>query len=211
MARLKTLEAEFVDQLTVMVQKMNAGLLTPSGITSAEWNAVQTALPELVTAIQEANQARVAAIAATSKKEARAQSLRTLVQGFVDKIYASPQVTDEQLNSVGLSPRPPRVLPSLPKSVAGLVAKVLESGAVRLNWKRNGNTANTLYEIQVDTGSGFTLLTVTRTIRFTDDITPLGQARAYRVVAFNSLGRALPSTIVKVFGEQETNPLSLAA
>lgn len=213
MGRINRTDAGLLTQLNTFIANMNTGIQSQAGISSTELTAVTNGTTSYSNELDNVANTRAAARSAVqAKDDTKADTISAFVV-LIEKIYATPSIDNATLASLGLPPRPGTSLPTMPVQVENLRGKPNANGTALLRWDRTGNSRATLFLVEASTAGGaFVLVGQTLRTKFTDTSAVPGVEKTYRVVAFNSLGRAPASSAVTIYaeGEGETT-LQLAA
>lgn len=212
MSRIKTKDAELAAQVSNFVESMSPGLLTQAGVSTAEYTAVTNGSTAFRGNLENVLLTESSYRGAVQEKDAQKRTLTSSFRVVIDKLYATPSITNAQLASVGLPPRSGTPLPTPPVTVNNLRVGPQASGAALLRWSRNGNAGTTIYLIEASIENGpFVQIGQTLRIRFTDENATPGVMKTYRVVSFNALGRSAPSTAVTIYPDEGSGQLEVAA
>ena len=125
--------------------------------------ALGAAGSEMGTLIDAAKTARDAAAAATlAKASGREATLGAL--NAVAAIVYSNGTSDADLQALGFSPRSGGSRPVAPITVTGLTVSVVGDGSLRLEFRRAGNRASAIFQIErsLDLGASRSIVTATQ-------------------------------------------------
>lgn len=142
-----------------------------------------------------------AAEAATQAKEAARDAVVAKARELAQRIQAKADVSDELKASLGLTvpgshPPPPEV----PYPPSDLVLEILQPGYYKLKWKANGNTAGTLYLVELkimNTTAFVPVVTISKT-SYTHQNPQPHDKMTYRVRAQRGTNFSMPSNLVVV-------------
>lgn len=211
MSRLKNRDADLLVQLSGLVEAIGPGLLTQAGISTAEFTAMTSGTTAFRGDLENVEVTRGAAKSAVVTKDVTKNSVRRAAQVVVDKLYATPTITNQTLAMLNLPPRPSGGTSGPPTQVTALSSQPIADGTAKLRWNRSGNTRSTQFLIEASVEGGpFVQIAQTIATRWTDPAATPGVMKSYRVVAFNAAGRAAPSSATTIYSEGE-GALQLAA
>lgn len=212
MDRIKTKDAELAAQLTNFVEAMNPGLLTTAGVSTAEYTAVTSGTTAFRGDLENVDLTEASYRSAVQGKNEQKSTVRDAFRVVIDKLYATPAITNAQLAGLGLPPRPGTAIPTPPVPVTNLRGEANANGTARLRWSRAGNNKATIFLIEASVENG-PYVQIAQTLRasFTDPAATPGIQKSYRVVAFNALGRSTPSTSVTIYSDSDGESLVAAA
>jgi len=212
MTRIKRKDAELSAQLTAFQEAMNPSISSAAGLSTAELTALFDGATAFQTGLATVASTRAAARAAVQGKDENKELARDAFQVVVDKLYATPSITNEILASLSLPPRAGQSVPTLPSQVTDLVGVANANGTARLRWNRNGNPTSTVFLIEASTNNGpFVQIAQTLRTRFIDPAATPGVEKTYRVVASNGLGQAPASSATTIYATGGEGALRLAA
>lgn len=200
MRRIKVNDREFAAQLENFLSTVNPGLLAQAGVSSAEMAAVTSGAGSFQASLDQVQLARAAFRSAVEGKDADKQEVASDFQVVIEKFYATPSISDADLTSLGLPPRPQPVRRARPNAVTELRGQPNANGTARLRWNRAGNPLTTIFLVEASTAGGpWEQIAQTLRTSFVDlDAVP-GVPKSYRVVASNSRGQSTPSTAVTFY------------
>lgn len=212
MSRIKTKDAELAAQLSNFLEVVTPSLMAQAGVSTAELTAVTNGTDGFKGTLETVARTESDARGAVEAKNASKSSVRNSFRVVVDKLYATPSITNSTLATLGLPPRPGTTLPTPPVTVTNVRGEANANGTARLRWSRNGNTSTTMFlvEASVD-GSPFVQIAQTLRVSFTDPAATPGVPKTYRIVSFNALGRSAPSTAVTIYADGGEGLLEIAA
>ena len=180
----------------VAVLEKNPGYAVPK----ATADALGLAGSQMTTLIDAAKTARDAAAAATlAKAKGREATLGALAA--VAAIVYSNGTSDANLQALGFSPRSGGSRPVAPITVTGLTVSVVGDGALRLEFRRTGNRASAIFQLErsLDLGASWSMVTATQgTKALLTGHSPATPA-LFRVTTKNSVGTSLPSAVAGAY------------
>ena len=155
---------------------------------------------EMGTLIDAAKTARDAAAAATLAKASGREATIGALNAEAAIVYSNG-TSDADLQALGFSPRSGGSRPTMPSAALGLTATVLEGGAIRAEWKRNGNRPSAIFQVERSLDAGATWAIVASTTRTKASLTGYapGVPVWLRVTTTNSVGTSLPSNVAGVY------------
>lgn len=154
---------------------------------------------------------QMAAKGATAVKHTAQQNAEELFRPIARIISANSEIPTELKAKLGLKVTPSPSGPVVP--VENLAASAYGNGVHKLVWNRNGNSRNTIFQVQAKVGldGPWTIVGTTNRIRFEHrDQTP-GIPTFYRIVSQRAGRLSSPSNEAAVYGNQESRSLRLAA
>lgn len=201
-------------QLLALVSTMQNGLdsnLAAYGVTTSEFTVLETDSGNFNTAVIESDNLDAAKKAATQNKRTRKTKLGTTATNLAKKIYANVAVTDQMLAAIGLSPRASGSTRTTPKTPTDFIATPQTNGEVNFKWKRNGNTAGVIFNIQQQTENGWITIYATSRVREKLMGFPSGVEAFFRVTAQVNGQTSGPSNEAVIYAEGSSTTLEVAA
>jgi hypothetical protein len=130
------------------------------------------------------NAAKLAADNALATKNHQKQLSKATISKFAKIFRSKKSISDGLLAELMLPPHNPPRTKTPPTTPMNLVANATGQGLIKLQWKRNGNTSFTTFQIEYRTApSGpWTILDTTTRVRYTYQAVP-GVTIAFRVRA----------------------------
>ena len=169
-------------------------------VPKATIDALGAAGSEMTARIDAAKTARDAAAAATlAKAQGREGTIGAL--NAVAAVVYSNGTSDADLQALGFSPRSGGSRPVAPITVTGLTVSVVGDGSLRLEFRRAGNRASAIFQIErsLDLGASWSIVTATQQTKAL--LTSLSPARPalFRVTTTNSVGTSPPSAVAGAY------------
>lgn len=150
---------------------------------------------------------------AVQDKISQRDALLIKLNEILPMCYANKDVTNNELAALGLAPRVPRGgLTPLYAPIELTVTPVANNSAVKLKWKRNGNSTSTIYVIekQVEDGAWEIVWTGGRTKTELGN-TPAGVEASFRVYATKADENSNFSNEVTIYRPGGAGALRVAA
>ena len=185
-------------------------------VPKATADALALAGSGLAAHIDASKTAQDAAKAATLEKLSHRESALAALTTVANIVYTNG-TSDSMIQALGFSPRAGVSRPVAPTPVAGLTATVLEGGAIRLDFKRSGNRASAIFQIErsLDAGATWAIVASIGGTKATLTGYAAGVPVLFRITTTNSVGNSLPSNVASAYvGETESSApveLKLAA
>jgi len=180
-------------------------------LSPAEFTEIETVINDYIAAFDAANDAKLAAIAATATKNEADALATSTISPFALEFKNNPSVSVALKALLGLNtsitPSGPVVAPT---SVA---AEGKSNGVITVTWNRNGNAPKTTFIIQSKplVGGEWTNLGVATATKFVTSAFEPGTAVQFRVLAFRGGETSEPSNSSAIDGSETESEMLEAA
>lgn len=195
-----------------MIVAIDAATPAAYGITTGQVGFLGAQRDALETANQAATNAKAAARAAIQDRDAKGASCTTVVATIANIVYANPAVTPAMIADLGLSPRSTTRTRVVPVTPLRLTAIPQPTGAILVEWDRNGNPSgvNFVVEAQVGGGDWRFVQDTTATRLLLSGYAP-GMPVSFRVSASKNKTTSDPSSVATLYPASSVPALRLAA
>ena len=142
-------------QALVAFNRLLATHLTPAfGVPQAQQDALSTRTGRLATLNADVEEARALLRQVVTDREGARKLAAEAASGIANMVYANPAVTPGMIASLGLQPRSTSRTKVVPETPLRLTATPQPTGAILLEWDRNGNAPGVNFLVEAKLGAG---------------------------------------------------------
>lgn len=155
------------------------------GLTPANLTEINNAVTALVNGQSAMSAAKAAYKGSVTVRNAKTDSLRTVVSKWAKMFDANSAISDGLLEELGLPPHDPGQTSVAPIEPTDVTATADTNGKVFLKWKRAGNPTGTVFlvEVQYVAGGPWAQVGGVTVVKFAYQSPQVGTRTAFRVTA----------------------------